>query len=112
MTRYALNRKLVLEDLVRTPDGAGGFVETWAPLGEVWADVRSASGRQSSEEDARLAEVSMKITVRAAPFGEDSRPRPEQRFRDGARVFVINAVAEADARARFLTCFAKEEVVG
>jgi head-tail adaptor len=43
--------------------------------------------------------------------GSDRRPRPDQRFREGARLFRILAVAEADAQGLYLTCFAREEVV-
>ena len=54
--------------------------------------------------------VSWRITVRAAPYDSPSRPKPEQRFRAGSRIFRIVAVAEADHSARYLTCFAQEEV--
>ena len=54
--------------------------------------------------------VTYRITVRAAPFGAPRRPKPEQRLREGARVFRIAAVAEDDADGRYLTCFAQEEV--
>lgn len=33
MTRPDLSRRLLLEGPVRVPDGAGGFAETWQPLG-------------------------------------------------------------------------------
>lgn len=33
MTLPNLNRRLTLQQLVRSPDGAGGFRETWATLG-------------------------------------------------------------------------------
>ena len=54
--------------------------------------------------------MSYRIVVRAAPMGSDARPRPDQRFREGARVFAIRAVAEEDAAGRYLVCFADEEV--
>lgn len=111
MTPPRLNRKLVLEAPQRVPDGAGGFTESWAALGEVWAQVAARTGRETSGEATSLARVSYKITLRAAPAGSDARPRPEQRFRDGSRVFRINAVAEADEAGRYLTCFADEEVI-
>jgi head-tail adaptor len=50
-----------------------------------------------------------RITVRAAPQGAPSRPKPSQRFRDGARIFSIDAVTESDPGGRFLVCFATEE---
>ena len=49
--------------------------------------------------------------VRGAPYGSSERPKPQQRLRDGDRVFVIQAVAEWDGVGRYLTCFADEEVV-
>jgi hypothetical protein len=43
--------------------------------------------------------------------GHPARPVPEQRFREGSRVFHIRSVAEADPEARYLVCMADEEVV-
>jgi head-tail adaptor len=48
--------------------------------------------------------------TRAAPYGAPDRPKPEQRFREGERFFVIQAVAEDDVDGRYLTCFVTEEV--
>lgn len=105
-----LNRKLVLEAPVRALDGAGGHVETWTALGTLWASVKSGTGRESRSEFLTLSKVPYRIIVRAAPEGSPSRPRPEQRFREGNRVFRILAVSEYDARAHYLICHAKEEV--
>ena len=43
MTAPHLNRALVLEGVVRTPDGAGGFTEAWAALGTLWAELVNSS---------------------------------------------------------------------
>ena len=105
-----LNRKLVLEARQKVEDGAGGYVATWQPLGTLWAQVTARTGRETVQSDAPVSAVNYKIIVRGAPFGSGERPGPEQRFRDGARIFVIRAVAEDDANGRYLTCFATEEV--
>lgn len=105
-----LNRRLLLETPARVADGAGGYAESWTALGTVWADVSARSGAERFEAGAPRSRVSYRITVRAAPEGSSMRPAPEQRFTDGARVFVIRAVAEHDPAGRFLTCFADEEV--
>ena len=105
-----LNRQLVLEGVVRSPDGAGGFGETWVVLGELWAEVVSRTGRERAEAGVPISTVSYRIVVRSAPAGAPSRPLPEQRFRDGSRLYVIQAVSERDADGRYLTCFADEEV--
>lgn len=105
-----LNRALVLEGVTRVSDGAGGFSETWAALGTLWAAVAPGSGRDVPGEELVLSSVPYRITVRGAPYGSASRPKPEQRFREGARIFTILAVTERDPDGRYLTCFAREEV--
>ncbi|WP_415184437.1 head-tail adaptor protein [Phaeovulum sp.] len=106
-----LTRKLVLEGAARAPDGSGGYVLVWAALGSLWAEVVAGSGRERAGEMVTLALVPYRIRVRAAPVGSVQRPRPEQRFRDGGRLFRILAVAEDDAGGHYLTCFTHEEVV-
>ncbi|MDT8856317.1 head-tail adaptor protein [Paracoccaceae bacterium Fryx2] len=105
-----LSRALVLEGAVRVPDGAGGFAESWVALGTLWAEVVPGAGREVAGEEVTLASVPYRITVRGAPQGAASRPLPEQRFRDGARVFAILAVTERDPGGQYLLCFAREEV--
>ncbi len=105
-----LNRALVLEGVARTPDGAGGFSAVWTALGTLWAEVLPGSGGDALGEERLLSAVPYRVTVRAAPTGAPSRPKPGQRFRDGTRLFVIQAVTERDPKGRFLTCFSREEV--
>ncbi|QAX29765.1 head-tail adaptor protein [Leisingera sp. NJS204] len=104
-----LTRKLVLEDPQRSSDGAGGYTEDWVALGTLWAEVKSLSGRLSGDS---LSLQKYRITLRASPEGFASRPRPDQRFRDRNRIYRIDAIAESDPDARYLTCFAVEEVSG
>ncbi|MBW7921212.1 MAG: head-tail adaptor protein [Rubellimicrobium sp.] len=106
-----LRRRLVLEEAGRAPDGAGGHVVTWAPRGVLWGEVVSTSGRGLAVAGADLSRVSHRIRLRATGFGAPSRPVAGQRLREGARVFRIVAVIEADAGGRWLTCLAEEEGV-
>lgn len=110
MKEPILNRKLVLEAPQRIADGAGGFTTTWVVLGALWAEIKAGTGRERAIEGVTASMIPWKITVRAARVGAPSRPKPEQRLRAGDRVFRILAVAETDPDARFLTCFAHEEV--
>ena len=111
MTAPVLNRALLLEAPERVADGAGGFVEGWIVLGTLWAQVEARTGRETATAGAPISRMAWKIVVRGAPFGSPERPKPEQRFRDGDRVYVIQAVAERDTEGRYLTCFADEELV-
>jgi head-tail adaptor len=105
-----LNRALALEGAVRTPDGAGGFTEAWSTLGILWAEVLPGSGSDMLGEERMLSAVPYRVTVRGAVVGSPSRPMAGQRFREGTRLFQIQAVTERDPRGRYLTCFAREEV--
>lgn len=109
MSAPRLNRKLVLEAPQNVADGAGGFSLAWAVLGTIWGEVLPGSGREMAGVEVLRASVPYKITVRGAAVGNLRRPKPEQRLRDGARVFTILAVTEHDQDAQYLTCFAREE---
>jgi len=111
MARPVLNRPLVLEAPERAPDGAGGFVQSWAVRGTLWAALDVRTGRDAGIAGLRLGRAGYRITVRAAPQDAPSRPVPGQRMRDGARLFHILSVTESDAGPAYLTLWAEEEVV-
>lgn len=110
MKAPVLNRRLVLEARGQVGDGAGGYVDGWTALGTLWGEVSLRSGRGASGADLALGRMSYRIRVRAAPVGAPDRPQPGQRFRDGARLFLIRAVSEEDTSGRFLRCYAEEEL--
>ncbi len=110
MSAPRLDRRMVLEAPLRVADGAGGFDLTWGVKGVLWAALVPGSGREAAGEEVLVAQTPYRITVRGAPVGSGARPNPEDRLRDGTRVFTILAVTEADARGQYLTCFAREEV--
>lgn len=111
MSAAQLNRKLALEEAQRVPDGAGGFAVNWVTKGYLWAAVDAGAGRERGGESVTVSTVGYRITVRGAPQGAPSRPLPDQRFRDGSRLYRIAAVTEADPAGLYLTCFANEEVL-
>ncbi len=104
-----LSRKLELEALSRTEDGAGGFDGIWVPLGVHWGAVDAGRGRLETGDGHARSRTSYRITIRAVPPTSPSRPIAGQRFRDGSRVFLIRAVADAPD-ARHLFCYTDEEV--
>ena len=104
-----LDRYLRLEERQDIADGAGGFVETWVPRGNHWASVSARSGGGKTLEFGAASTLSLRITVREAPQGHPARPAPGERFVDGVRIYLIQAVHEADEAPGYLICFAQEE---
>ena len=110
-TPVVLSRKLVLERSLAAPDGAGGFARSWETLGTVWAEVVARSAQSADGGAVSLATGRYHITLRGAPMGDERRPEPGNRFRDGDRVFAIEAVTERDGQGRYLLCHVIEEVM-
>jgi head-tail adaptor len=108
MRGVRLTRPLTLEVAQRAGDGAGGYAEAWHALGTVWAEVRPGSGRAGDAMGAAVSVQPLRIVVRGVPQGHDLRPVPGMRFRDGARLYRLLAVTEADASGRYLICAAEE----
>ena len=66
MKRPDLRHALVLEAPETSPDGAGGWSESWAALGTLWADISARTGRDARGEMAGLSVAPYRIVVRAA----------------------------------------------
>lgn len=110
-TRIRLSRRLILEARQSLPDGLGGYLVSWKQLGTLWADVLAWTGREDFIAGQARPRVKFRILVRATPVGAPSRPRPDQRFREGDRVFNILTGAEADPQGRYLEISAEEGVL-
>lgn len=107
-----LNRRLVLEERIRQPDGAGGFTGGWAVLGTIWGEITSRAGRDRGDEGVRTFELRQRIVVRGAAPGAPSRPRVGQRLREGDRAYSILSVEAFDPAGHFLKLTTREEVAG
>lgn len=101
--------RLTLESPLRVDDGAGGYRVTWRRLGWLWGAMRAGTGRERGAQVGPESLVRWRIAVRGAAAGDLRRPVAGQRFRLGARLFRIEAVAERDPAGRWLNCFATEE---
>lgn len=110
MSRPHLSQQLVLEAAQPSPDGAGGFTDTWIAMGMHWAQITPGAGREIGENGVPLSRLPLRIVVRAAPIANDRRPLAGQRFRQGTRIFAIAAVTELDAEGRYLICRVTEKV--
>jgi hypothetical protein len=72
--------------------------------------LTARTGRETFIGGQPLPRVRYRIVTRSAPAGAPSRPRPDQRFREGVRVFNILSVAEHDPAGHYLLIEAEEGV--
>jgi SPP1 family predicted phage head-tail adaptor len=99
-----LRLRLTLERATPTPDGAGGSTLSWSAVATVPADVTpvKADERSVGEGLSDLALHRIVIRKRADVLTSD-------RFRLGARVFRIRAIADPAEDGRYLECLCEGE---
>jgi SPP1 family predicted phage head-tail adaptor len=98
-----LTRRVVLEEVVRSPDGAGGATESWSAVATLFAAVRALSGAENFTFDRIDGRVTHEVVIR-----HRGDVRPAMRFRMGTRIFEIVAALDADGRRRHLRCLVEE----
>lgn len=98
-----LRQRLVLEQPVAAPDGAGGFIVTWTPVATVWAALAPLSAGELAFADGLKGRVTHRIVLRRRQGVSADR-----RFRDGARIFDIRSVIDLGERHVWLECLAEE----
>lgn len=98
-----LRTRLVLEAPQRADDGGGGASVAWETVGEVWADLRAASGDESYALDRLAGSVSHVVVMRYR-----AGVTPQMRLRLDARVFDIRAAFDPDGRRTWTRCLVAE----
>lgn len=59
-----MRHRLTLQSQQRVPDGMGGYVEGWADLRQLWAEITTPTGRVETVAQQIQAVVSAEIRVR------------------------------------------------
>lgn len=101
----SLDKRLIVEAPVETPDGAGGMVRTYEAVATVWASITPVTARPAVDADRAGALVTHRIVVRTGPVLST-----RHRLRNGGRVFAIAAFRDADGRGRFIDISAQERI--
>lgn len=93
----AMRARLQLQDRTRTPDGAGGYAETWHPVATIWAELKEMRGGESVIA-ASVTETADAIAV--------IRFRPNMtagmRALHGSVIYNIRGVRDPDGRREWL----------
>jgi len=98
-----LNQRAALLARTLTPDGAGGFDESWMAFAHVWIGLTPLSATDSVNADHLESRVRHKITLRWR-----SDLAAGQRIQVSQRVFRVHAVLDEGPRAPFITLQCEE----
>lgn len=99
----ARRRRLTLEAPASTPDGAGGGLETFAPVASMWASLRWLGGEERRQADRWEQASRQEIVIRWR-----SGVTAGMRFRAGGEVFAIVTAGDPDGDRRRLVCLCEE----
>ena len=109
-----LRHRLMLQQEVQTPDGAGGYTRSWQDIAALWAEIIPLTGSGSSAcgsgKEAFFAgqiqsEISHRILLRYR-----SGITPAMRLVFESRAFNIRSVAETDEKRDTLQLLVQEGV--
>jgi SPP1 family predicted phage head-tail adaptor len=99
-----LKRRLVLEKPTRVADGAGGASVTWSAAASLWAELKPLKAEERPRGEGLVDLKLWRIVLR-----HRGDVAPGDRFRLGARTFLVLAVSDPDEDGRWLACLAEEE---
>ncbi len=99
-----LSKHLIIQDLARSPDGAGGSDISWNEFATVWAKVRPRHGREKLWADAVTSSTGHIITIRYL-----AGLHPGMRFVDNTRTFEIISIINVDEKSQWQSCLCEEK---
>jgi SPP1 family predicted phage head-tail adaptor len=98
-----MRRRLTLEVQARAADGGGGVAIVWSPVIDLWAEVKNLGGSEQFVAEGLQGKVTHQIAIR-----KRTDVVPAMRLRQGARIFVIQAVLGRDDPEPYLRILAEE----
>ena len=98
-----LRRRVTLEAPIDALDDAGSTTRSYAPLGDIWAQVTPMRGESRFEASRQESSITHIVRIR---WRDDVTS--EMRFALGSRRLLIRAVFDPNERKAFLTCHCEE----
>jgi SPP1 family predicted phage head-tail adaptor len=98
-----LNQRAQIEARTLTPDGGGGYSESWDVIANVWVSIAPSNGGDVFGPDQTESRVRHKIALR-----RNSAIAAGQRVIVGTRTFRIHAVLDEGPNATTMTLLCEE----
>lgn len=103
----SLDRRVTFERAVKSPDGSGGFTETYPDNMKLltWANVKPAASSRVEQAAHTYLEDAYDFTIR---YRKGFTPAIYQRLKYESDYYLINSVTEINERQRFWIVRAKK----
>jgi len=98
-----LNQRATLLAPTLTPDGGGGYSESWNPIATIWCSIDPQSGDDVFGPDATEARVRHRVTIRRL-----ASVAAGQRLAIGSRTLRIHDVLDTGPGAPLMTLLCEE----
>lgn len=98
-----LNQRAAIQAKTLTPDGGGGYSESWDVVANVWVSVSPNSGGDVFGPDQAESRVRHRIALRRT-----NAVAAGQQIVVGARTFRIHAVLDEGPQATLMTLLCEE----
>jgi len=99
----SLNQRATVRAQTLTPDGGGGYNESWDVVAIVWARLEPVAGVYQPRADRLESRVRHKVVLRRS-----NAFAAGQRVEIGARVFAVRALLDDGPQSQFLTLLCEE----
>ncbi len=98
-----LKQRATLQSRTLTPDGGGGFIETWQTTGQAWVEIVPLGATERFGPDALETRIRHRLTLRARDDVVAG-----MRLATATRTFAIRAVLAREAANPVLTLLCEE----
>jgi SPP1 family predicted phage head-tail adaptor len=99
----ALDQRATLQAKILTPDGGGGYAESWQTFASMWVSVSPIGASDTLGADVLQSRVRHRLVLRRR-----SDLAAGQRVLIGARTFKVHAVLDEGPRASVVTLLCEE----
>ena len=100
-----LNQRIVLQQSVRTSDGAGGASVTWQDIATLWAEIIAIRSTETFTHDKLEPNNIYVVTMR---YRADITTK--MRFMLGSRILLITGIRNVDEEKQILKIDVREEL--
>lgn len=103
-----LNKRITLQEEVKTPDGAGGYSLSWRDIATVWAEIKPLSANKGDEAFVSMQQEGRSYAIITIRHREDVTHK--LRILYGLRLFNIISVTNPDEANVYLELLVAEGV--